>query len=343
MLAFVTALTNQVFTSSDDAEEIISNGGIILGGLSLDMESSQINALRFPNVNIEQGATIVDATLTFVARAVDTGATTLSFHAEAIDDSPGITSTVQDISDRSTTSASVNWTPPPFDTIGDQYTTVSLASIIQEVVNRTGWDALNALTIIQSHVSGSQRRARTFNHDAVDAPILTIRVQGAGSTAIVTVRNKLKQLVDNLDHAGHTPIIDTYYEAAKYYRGEDVVWGKQRGFDNASGHLACASTPHRCNSTSSNPTVRQNTRISHPATWTGGVVSKPAGCTDTNLNSPDCRNEAVTGSPVYITPIEESCQANYIVLLTDGEANHNDSVPLIESDFGSHLSIGDGC
>ena len=97
--------------------------------------------------------------------------------------------------------------------------------------------------IIQSHTSGGRRRTRTFNHSPIDAPVLTIRTEGTSATASITVRTKLKAIVDNLDHQGFTPIVDTMYEAAKYYRGEDVVWGKQRGFDNGSGAVACLSPP----------------------------------------------------------------------------------------------------
>ena len=335
-----TTLTSQVFASANDAEETIDTGSISLGGSQFDMRSVQINALRFTQLNISQGATVLEASLVFTARAVDTGATTLKFEAEAIDDSPAITSTVKDISDRTTTAASVNWAAPDFDTTGGIYETVDISPIIQEVVNRPDWKPFNAMTIIQSHVSGGQRRARTFNHDAVDAPILKIKVQGAGSTATFTVRSKLKNVVDNLDHEGFTPIIDTLYEAAKYYRGEDVLWGAQRGFDNSSSHFSCDDPPHLCNDTGSNNSVRNNTRISHPASFEGGSVVTPAGCTEGNLNNSDCRERKVTGTPEYISPIEEGCQANYIVLLTDGQANHNDSAPLIEADYGLNCAGG---
>ena len=329
-----TTVTNQIFQSDDDAEEVISNGNVSRGGFQFDMRASQVNALRFPGIEVEQGTTVLEASIIFVARQVDTSASTLRFHAEDIDHSPGISSSAFNISRRTTTTASADWVVPEFDAIGNTYESVDISSVVQEVFNRSGWEAGNALTIIQSHVSGSTRRARTFNHDAVDAPILQLKVQGAASTASFTVRQKMKELVDNLDHAGFTPIIDTLYEAAKYYRGDEVLWGKQRGFDNASGHFSCNNPPHRCNSTFSNPIVRQNTRISHPASWTGGSVSTPPGCTDTNLNDPECRERKVTGSPEYVSPIEESCQASYIVLLTDGLANHNDSRSLIEADFG---------
>ena len=182
------------------------------------------------------------------------------------------------------------------------------------------------------------RRARPTLHRRDPRKAQRLQAEGADATAPFTVRQKLKNIVDGLDHEGFTPIVDTMYEAAKYYRGEAVLWGKQRGFDNASGEPSCNSPPHLCNSSNSNPKVRRNTRVSHPASWTGGTLVKPAGCTDTNLNAPECEEENVTGSPVYISPIEEACQANYIVLLTDGAANHNDSAGIITSDYGLSCS-----
>ncbi len=327
-------VSSQVFTSTDDAEETLSSGSVALTGSQLDMNSNQVNGLRFDNIPINQGATVVEATLTFVARNIDTSATTLTFKAEAADDSAPFSSSDDDISDRDTTAASVNWVAPDFDVAGEPHVTVDLSSIVQAVINRSGWEAFNALTIIQSHAAGGQRRARTFNDSPIDAPILTIKVQGAGATATTTVRTRLKQIVDGLDHNGFTPTIDTLYEAALYYRGDDVDWGAQRGFDNDSGNPACNSPPHLCNSSFSNPSVRRNTRVSHPGSWTGGTIVKPAGCTDANLSAAECEDEVIINNPTYVSPIEQSCQANYVVLLTDGFANHNDSVTRIQSNFG---------
>lgn len=69
--------------------------------------------------------------------------------------------------------------------------------------------------------------------------------------------------------------------------------------------------------------------MSHPSSYTGGTMYRDIGCTNANLNDAACITEAIRGNPVYDTPITEQCQANYIVLLTDGQANHNDSAQLI--------------
>ena len=58
--------------------------------------------------------------------------------------------------------------------------------------------------------------------------MLRIKVNGAlvtGGSGFKTVRTRLKEIVDGLDHQGHTPIVDTMYEAARYYRGDSRVLG----------------------------------------------------------------------------------------------------------------------
>jgi len=137
-----------------------------------------------------------------------------------------------------------------------------------------------------------------------------------------TVRTRLKEIVDGLDHQGHTPVVDTMYEAARYYRGDSVYWGLTRGFDRSLGNF---------NSDRSNNSVRRNTRVSNPASYSGGSVSRAPACTDGNLNAPECITEKILGAAQYISPITDTCQTNSIVLLTDGMANHNDSEALIKS------------
>ena len=100
-----------------------------------------------------------------------------------------------------------------------------LTALIQEVVDRPGWAAGNSLSIIQSHDSGGQRHAHTYNGNAASAPMLRIKVNGAlvtGGSGFKTVRTRLKEIIDDFDHLGHTPIVDTMYEAARYYRGDSV-------------------------------------------------------------------------------------------------------------------------
>ena len=315
----------QVELSDDDAEETVSSGSVSIGGASFDMRSTQVNGVRFQNIPIAQGTTILEAHLVFTARSTSTGATTFRFHAEDVDDSPGFSSATSDISSRTKTTASATWTPADWDIVDEQHASSDITAVIQEVVSRPGWSAGNSIGIIQSHDSGGERHAHTYNGNAAAAPMLRIKVNGAlvtGGSGFKTVRTRLKEIIDDLDHKGHTPIVDTLYEAARYYRGDAVYWGLTRGFDRSLGDFNAPST---------NDAVRRNTRVSNPASWTGGFVVRDAACTDANLNDPTCITEMILGPATYTSPVGDICQGNNIVLLTDGLANHNDSEALIKS------------
>jgi len=315
----------QVELSDDDAEETISSGSVSIGGSSFDMRSSQVNGLRFQNIPIAPGTQILEAHLTFNARSTSTGAATIRFYAQDADDAPGFSSSVSDISTRAKTTATATWNPADWDTVDEQHVSSDLTALIQEIVDRPGWTAGNSLTIIQSHDSGAERHAQTYNGNAAAAPMLRIKVNGAlvtGGSGFKTVRTRLKEIVNDLDHMGHTPIVDTLYEAARYYRGDAVYWGLTRGFDRSLGNF---------NATNTNDAVRRNTRVSNPASYSGGFVVRDPACTDANLNAPECITETILGAAEYKSPISDICQGNNIVLLTDGLANHNDSESLIKS------------
>ncbi|MCK5363016.1 MAG: hypothetical protein KAR22_08615, partial [Gammaproteobacteria bacterium] len=183
----------QVEVSDDDAEETISSGSVSIGGSSCDMRSSQVNGLHFQNLPIAQGTQILEAQLMFTARSTATGAVTLRFHADNADDSPGFSSSVSDVSTRTRTTATATWTPPDWDIVDEQHVSSDLTALIQEIVDRPGWAPGNGLTIIQSHDSGGERHAHTYNGNAAAAPMLRIKVNGAlvtGGSGFKTVRTR---------------------------------------------------------------------------------------------------------------------------------------------------------
>ena len=95
-----------------------------------------------------------------------------------------------------------------------------------------------------------------------------------------TVRQYVSDVADSWSYKSYTPIVDSLYEAALYYRGEKIHYGQNL------------------------PTING----AHPTTYDGPVV-----LTNMNLVGRDRAN-----APKYKTPIESSCQENYIVLMTDG-------------------------
>lgn len=121
-----------------------------------------------------------------------------------------------------------------------------------------------------------------------------------------TVRDYLPTIVDTWDAYGSTPIVDSLYEAALYFRGEKMHYGKDRNNTAAatSGILNGGSYVF-----DGHPQVATG---SHPSTYIGGAEINKTVMFDGRANIADAK---------YISPIVSSCQANYIVLMSDGGAS----------------------
>ncbi len=317
----------QISEGNDDAEEDTSNGNIERSGSQLDMPSRMIG-LRFRDIDIPQGATILEADLTMTARGSDSGSASAVIHGEATDDANQFVTTSHNISDRSLTTASTTWTHSNW-TVGTSYTSPDLSSIIQEIVNRSSWISSNSLVLILDP-SGSQRRAYSYNGNAGLAPRLRIKYSGSGGTEFKTVRERLFEIVDDLSANGHTPIVEVMDEAARYWRGDRVKYGLDRmSFYGSS----LSNTSSSYNNTA---------RISHPGSYcdapsscNGATVNsssiptdsygvyRASGCPNATSNNSACASERIYGQPKYISPFTNAltCVSNYQVLLTDGEAN----------------------
>ncbi|MEH6814286.1 MAG: hypothetical protein V7677_17255, partial [Motiliproteus sp.] len=306
----------RVNSSSDDAEQA-SGGSVDLTSSDLELvtESSvQTIGMRFNNVQLNQGSTVNSAYLEFaVDETTATEATSLTIKAEYVDSSSTFTTASNNISSRATTTASTSWS------ITDQWSTEhelqrspDISSLVNEVLARGGWAAGNSMSFI---ITGSGKRVVESYDGSNLAPRLVYYVNPTTvPTTSNTVRSKLIEEVNNLDHKSGTPIVDSLYEAARYFRGEEIDYGKTRGTGSDSDKAA--------------------TRVSYPASYTGGTLVQPTGCSDDNLGSSACADEQITGSPIYTTPIIESCQSNHIVLLTDGYASVNTAVAKVQTMTG---------
>jgi RHS repeat-associated protein len=162
---------------SDDAEQSAS-GSMSLTSTDIEIvmdASNQKVGLRFANVNLPQGAVISNAAIQFTVDEVNSEATMLTIQAQASDNAPTFTSTSNNISSRSRTTASVSWTPAAWSAVnesGPNQRTPNLASVIQETVSRTGWASGNAIAII---ITGTGKRvAKSFEEDVYGVPYLHI-------------------------------------------------------------------------------------------------------------------------------------------------------------------------
>ncbi|MFH1672674.1 MAG: PilC/PilY family type IV pilus protein [Pseudomonadota bacterium] len=181
-----------VSTSSDDAEERVSDGYSFTGSADLDLAYennpyfNMLNGTRFKEVEIPQGATITNAYIEFTAYANSAAAVagaTLTFTGQDIDDAPTFTGTNSDISGRTDTTASVNWEVPAW-TSGTAYQSPDISSIVQEIVNRSGWSSGNGMVFKISSSSGqdARRQARSRDNSESQAPLLHVEYAPAEAT-----------------------------------------------------------------------------------------------------------------------------------------------------------------
>jgi hypothetical protein len=178
-------LSVQVTAGSDDAEERVSSGGSMsMGSSSLQLAEDgsldQAVGLRFRNLGLPQGATILGARVQFSSDEIDTGSADLVIEGQASDDAATFERVDGNVTDRPRTSASVFWDPPAWTSSkasGADQRTPELTAIVQEIVDRPGWSDGNALVLI---VTGSgTRTARSYDGTPARAAILEVEYLAA--------------------------------------------------------------------------------------------------------------------------------------------------------------------
>jgi len=152
---------------SDDAEESSSGTmGLTSSDLELVQDSSnQTVGIRFNGVNIPPGSPITSAYIQFTCNETrNQNPCSLVIQGQATDNASTFTASAYNISLRNRTTASVNWSPPNWTSVGmagPGQRTPDLSSIIQEIVNRAGWSQGNSLAII---ITGAGTRiANSYN------------------------------------------------------------------------------------------------------------------------------------------------------------------------------------
>lgn len=173
----MTTLTRQISQSSDDGYQ----AGIVVDITSANLttlSASYWMAFRFQNIAIPQGRQIVSAYLTFEVESTAHDDIALNIYAEAINNSPTLTTTPLDINTRTATNRTVLYS---LGSAGaGQKTTPNLAPAIQEVIDRSGWSPGNALTIICQGQSGANLNVRSWDFSPSLAATLVIEYAQEG-------------------------------------------------------------------------------------------------------------------------------------------------------------------
>ncbi|MEI2302527.1 cadherin repeat domain-containing protein, partial [Ensifer sp. MJa1] len=168
----------RIAASIDDVEQrdtgaMTSNSSDL--ELAVDGSKIQTVGMRFTGIDIPKGAIITNAYIQFTVDQVSTGLVSLLIRGQDADDAAAFSANAFDVSSRLTTDASVAWAPPDWATrgaAGAGQRTPDLKAIIQEIIDRGGWAALNDIVLL---VTGTgTRTARAFDSSAASAPLLHI-------------------------------------------------------------------------------------------------------------------------------------------------------------------------
>ena len=253
----------QVGASSDDAEETVSTGAVNLTSTDLELlvdSSPQVVGIRFPNVAIPRGATIATAYVQFKTdEAVNANPTSLSISGEAADNAATFTTASKNISSRVRTAAAVVWSPPDWTVIGEagaNQRTPELKTVVQEIVNRSGWAKGNSLAVIVSGVSTSKRVAESYDKGTGGAPALhvvydipltnqapQIQSQPWASPNPVTLPNTTTLAVMATDDGLPNPPAKLTYTWSKVSGPGAVTFAGNNGTDSADDCVAGFTTP----------------------------------------------------------------------------------------------------
>lgn len=376
--------SKQISHRDDDSEQMslqvgVASTEVLNKSRTLEMTTTvsrdgqatkRVIGFRFTKIPIKRGTTILKAELVFTAQKSDnslkdkTGAElALKIRGEYSPTAEKFEEESANLSSRPLTSA-VDWKPDTQNApltpwiAGLKYATPDLSSIVQKIVNQAGWQVFNDMAFF---ISGSGlRSAAAYDQDPSKAAIL--RIQMEGSQEAMTVRFRIKDVINEMTISDYTPLTDAIYEAGQYYMGEEVTHGRDRR-QQTRGCLnkdpdtkRCLDLDRECikynssgNCTAWNPSVNnikqmKKNRVSHSGSWDQdtGVLIRNTGCSAIDLNADACVTERIMGNnPKYIKPKSAMCQSNFIVFLTDGQATTNASQALIKALPDIELVNGD--
>jgi thermitase len=169
-------LTIQVSSGLDDVNEDLRSGRQYTDRRRAYVGKSYLTGYRFAQFPVPSGATITDARLLQYAASGLKADITVVYRAEADDDSAPFSGNLNGLTNREKTAAAVSDHPGPWSQ--DYYASPDLKTIVQEVVDRAGWQSGNALTLfVEDYGSSSRRKVANFEYDSELAPVLEVTYQ----------------------------------------------------------------------------------------------------------------------------------------------------------------------
>ena len=195
-----TTVTSRVNASSDDAQQ--SGTTMSLTGSTLPISSSSLLwGARFQNVNVPNGATIQSAAITFRSSSAQSGSNGVrTLYGQAADNPTTFTTTASNLSGRTRTTASVIWNIASIYA-NTNFQSYLITNIVQEIVNRAGWAANNAMVILGPTTGTNTRTATSYDGSSTYAPLLTVTYCAANPVPTITTVGTLTAFNERGRHA----------------------------------------------------------------------------------------------------------------------------------------------
>ncbi|WP_334031525.1 PilC/PilY family type IV pilus protein [Alteromonas sp. P256] len=173
--------------SNNDAHEIDGSVTTSSNELILSKGTKTVTSgLRFEELRIPQGATIVSANIRFTSEGFNIADTSLVISAEAKANSEGFSASSNNLSSRTKTTANVEWVSNnSFPTTGEVITTPDISDVLQEVIDLSDWCGgknLNVLIEGTSSTGISDRKARAIDEGLSGAPQLVVSYDDTTAT-----------------------------------------------------------------------------------------------------------------------------------------------------------------
>ncbi len=153
-----TAQTTVCFSIESEAEETLTTGAINLTSSDLELGADtefgtpglQVTGLRYTNFNLPANATVTAADIQFTADENSNTTANLTIKGELAGNAAAYNNTNFNVSNRSSTTAQVNWQPAQWATgaAGTSQQSPDLSAILNEVISNAAFSSGNAISFI---------------------------------------------------------------------------------------------------------------------------------------------------------------------------------------------------
>ena len=214
--------STSVGASSDDAHQ--SGASMDLTGTTWALTAEdRWGGLRFTGVTIGQGDTIDAASVSLEVISASFDDADFDIYGEDVDDAATFTTTNNDISGRTLTTAKVTWTATAMGT--GIKASPDIKTVIQEIVDRAGWASGNDIVIIFDCLTNANARFASWDHATQAAPSISIDYTAGGATFEQSVAGTLSFVGSATKQTGKMPAGALSFGGALIKRTDKILAG----------------------------------------------------------------------------------------------------------------------